>query len=151
MADFRLTDSQQLFVDSFQKNTLVSASAGSGKTSTMIAKLTDMVCKKGVPIKKLLVVTYTNSAGNEMKQKLFNSLVKALQSETDEEKISFISEQIDDMVNCDIGTLHGICKKIINNYFYVVEQDPSFSLLDGQQSDYLFDNAMNNVFNRLIV
>lgn len=150
MSKFKLTNSQQVFVDSFNKNTLVSASAGSGKTSTMIAKLTDMVCKYSVPINKLLVVTYTNSAGNEMKQKLFNSLIKALNEETDEEKVSFISEQIDDMVNCDIGTLHAICKKIITNYFYVVEQDPSFSLLDGQQSDYLFDNAMNNVFNRLI-
>jgi len=151
MSEFRLTESQQKFVDSFNKNTLVSASAGSGKTSTMISKLTDMVCKNNVPIKKLLVVTYTNSAGNEMKQKLFNSLVKTLAKEENEEKIAFISEQIDDMVNCDIGTLHGICKKIITNYFYVVEQDPSFSLLDGQQSDYLFDNAMNNVFNKLIV
>lgn len=151
MSEFKLRPAQQLFVDSFDKNTLVSASAGSGKTSTMISKLTKMIVENRIPLKKLLVVTYTNSAGSEMKQKLFNSLSKELSKQEDESVISFISEQIDEMSNCDIGTLHGICKKIITGYFYVVEQDPSFTLLDGQQADYLFDNAMNSVFNKLIV
>jgi len=151
MSDFELRPAQRLFVDSFDKNTLVSASAGSGKTSTMISKLTKMIAENKIPLKKLLVVTYTNSAGSEMKQKLFNSLSKELSKQEDESTIAFISEQIDEMANCDIGTLHGICKKIITSYFYVVEQDPSFVLLDGQQSEYLFNNAMDNVFNRLIV
>ena len=96
MSDFKLTLSQQKFVDSDKKNTLVSASAGSGKTSTMIAKLTDMIVNHKVPISKLLVVTYTNSAGSEMKQKLFNSLIKALQNEEDEQSSG-----------SDSGTCHG--------------------------------------------
>ena len=151
MSKFNPTESQQQFINSYDKNTLVSASAGSGKTSTMINKLTDMVVNKCIDIRKLLVVTYTNSAGNEMKQKLFNSLVDALQLQEDDEKINFISQQIDNMANCDIGTLHSICKKIIIQYFYVVEQDPSFTLLSEQQSAYLYDNAMNKVFNDYIV
>ena len=94
MSNFKLTESQQLFVDSLDKNTLVSASAGSGKTSTMIAKLTKMIVEQRIPLKNLLVVTYTNSAASEMKQKLFNSLVKEMQSFDNEEQISYISEQM---------------------------------------------------------
>ncbi len=145
MSKFKPTKSQQLFLDSDNKNTLVSASAGSGKTSTMINKLVGLI-KNGVKVKNLLVVTYTNSAGNEMKQKLFNALVEEMQNQSGE-NVDFISQQLDDMVNCDIGTLHGICKKIIINYFYVVGQDPSFSLLNEQQSEYMYDNAMTQVFN----
>lgn len=145
MSKFKPTKSQQLFLDSDNKNTLVSASAGSGKTSTMINKLVGLI-KNGVKVKNLLVVTYTNSAGNEMKQKLFNALVEEMQNQS-VGNVDFISQQLDDMVNCDIGTLHSICKKIIINYFYVVGQDPSFSLLNEQQSEYMYDNAMTQVFN----
>ena len=71
MAEIKLTLDQQKFVDHTSGNVLVSASAGSGKTSTMIKKLNDLIVN-GCDLKQLLVVTYTNSAAAEMKQRLLS-------------------------------------------------------------------------------
>ena len=74
MADFAPNKDQQDFIDTIGKNLLVSASAGSGKTSTMIQKLVKILADNKEPITTLLVVTYTNAAASEMRQKLYNEL-----------------------------------------------------------------------------
>ena len=70
MAKFKANEEQLEFINSDGYNVLVSASAGSGKTSTMIHKLAKILSEKKIPITSLLVVTYTNAAGSEIKQKL---------------------------------------------------------------------------------
>ena len=63
MADFTPNDEQRDFIKSFGKNLLVSASAGSGKTSTMIQKLIKILDDEQ-PVSSLLVFTYTNAAAS---------------------------------------------------------------------------------------
>ena len=149
MAEIKLTLDQQKFVDHTSGNVLVSASAGSGKTSTMIKKLNDLIVN-GCDLKQLLVVTYTNSAAAEMKQRLYSKLTESLAAEKDDDKKQYISEQIDTLSNCDIGTLHSICKKILSNYFYIINLDPSFGLISDKEQTYLFDVSLNNVINKLV-
>ena len=74
MAKFKANEEQLEFINADGYNVLVSASAGSGKTSTMIQKLAKILSGKKVPITSLLVVTYTNAAGSEIKQKLYDAL-----------------------------------------------------------------------------
>ena len=69
-----LSDEQKQFVEALDHDVLVSASAGSGKTTTMIAKLIYLIVDKKVPVDRLLVVTYTEAAASEMKQKLYLKL-----------------------------------------------------------------------------
>ena len=149
MSKLNLTAPQQQFVDLRQGNILVSASAGSGKTFTMIQKLVELVLNN-TDLKKLLVVTYTNASASEMKQRLYSKLVECLAEQTDENKKDYIAEQIDSIDGCDIGTLHSVCKKILQNYFYVAEIDPAFELITDKEQEYLFDLATTNVFNRLV-
>lgn len=149
MPDFDLTAPQREFVEHKDGNILVSASAGSGKTSTMIRKLTDMIAK-GCNVRDFLVVTYTNASACEMKQKLYLKLSEKLSSDIDESVKDHISNQIDDLNNSDIGTLHSVCKKIISKYFYAVDVDPAFKLITGKEQTYLFDVALNNVFDKLV-
>lgn len=148
MGKFKLTEAQQKFVDVESGNVLVSASAGSGKTSTMIEKLANLIMC-GTDIRNLLVVTYTNASASEMKIKLYKKLLECL-TDVDDEKKDFLSEQIDFLNNADIGTVHSICKKILLNYFYIADIDPTFSIVSGKEQGYIFNTALDNVFDRLI-
>ena len=75
-----LNDEQNLFVETTNNNILVSASAGSGKTTTMIEKLKKLILEDKVPVENLLVVTFTEAAASEMKQKLYTKLAKEISS-----------------------------------------------------------------------
>ena len=93
MADFQPNKEQEDFINSFGKNLLVSASAGSGKTSTMIQKLIKIL-DDNQPISSLLVVTYTNAAASEMRLKLYNELNKIIAVTTDTKKKAFLKEML---------------------------------------------------------
>ena len=149
MADFQPNKEQEDFINSFGKNLLVSASAGSGKTSTMIQKLIKIL-DDNQPISSLLVVTYTNAAASEMRLKLYNELNKIIAVTTDTKKKAFLKEQLDNINNAEIGTLHAICKKIIVKYFYELGVSPDFNLVMDKDQKYLLDMAVNNIFNKRI-
>lgn len=150
MAEFKPNKQQQEFLDVNGCNVLVSASAGSGKTSTMIQKLIRIISSSRTPITSLLVVTYTNAAASEIKLKLFNELTTLINNTEDVNEKSFLKEQLENLNNAEIGTLHAICKKLIVKYFYKLEESPDFSLLSEKDEKYLLDTAIKNVFNKYI-
>ena len=144
-----LSREQELFITTDNKNILVSASAGSGKTFSMIKKLSHILVTKRIPITSLLVVTYTNSAGNEIKVKLFNELTSLLYSTEDNELKDYLKVQLDNINNAEIGTIHSICKKLIKKYFYELGISPDFKLLEEERKYYL-DNVIKDVFKKHI-
>lgn len=150
MAEYKPNPQQEKFLSASGCNVLVSASAGSGKTSTMIQKLAGIITKEKAPISTLLVVTYTNAAASEIKLKLFNELSKLIGSTTNECDRAFLQSSIENINNAEIGTLHAICKKLIVKYFYKLEISPDFDLLSDKESKYLLDTAINNVFEKHI-
>ena len=146
-----LSKEQLDFIECDNKNILVSASAGSGKTFSMIKKLSYLLCEKRIPITSLLVVTYTNSAGSELKTKLYNELTDVLYQTKDEELVSFLKEQLDNINNADIGTIHAICRKLIIKYFYELELSPDFKLLSDKERKYLLELSVKEVFDKHIL
>ena len=95
MAKFKANEEQLEFINSDGYNVLVSASAGSGKTSTMIQKLAKILSEKKIPITSLLVVTYTNAAGSEIKQKLYDALSSLILETKDFTQISKLNDYVD--------------------------------------------------------
>ncbi len=144
----RLTDEQKSFVDDFNNSILVSASAGTGKTTTMIRKILHLLLIEKIDVNNLLVVTYTTAAASKMKHDLYMGLQSALKyAENDEEMINHISSQMDLLNNADIGTIHSFCNKIIKKYFYDLGLDPNYSILSNEKAkSYLINNSLNNIF-----
>ena len=143
----KTTIEQKEFVDTFGKSILVSASAGTGKTTTMIKKILKIVLEEKVDVDRLLVVTYTISAANKMKHDLYTGLTKALQYTTDDDVIVYINKQLDLLGNADIGTIHSFCNKIIKKYFYIVGVDPNYGILSNDKTtNYLRNNALTKIF-----
>ncbi|MEF2783534.1 MAG: UvrD-helicase domain-containing protein, partial [Clostridium sp.] len=81
-------------IETKEKNILVSASAGSGKTTVLIARLMDLVMKDHVSIDSILAMTFTEAAANEMKKRLAAELQNALKTATSEEEIAYITRQL---------------------------------------------------------
>lgn len=138
-----LTDEQKQFVEFNNGNALVSASAGSGKTSTMIKKLVFLLVYYDVEIEDLLVVTFTNSAGAELKQKLYFELLNEINTtkneDVDKQKLY---EKLEKISSCDIGTLHSVCYKYILKYFYKCNIDPESKILSEADTNYLLEEAI---------
>ena len=143
MMAIKWTDEQRDIIDSRNKNILVSASAGSGKTTVMIQRIIDLVLdeKDRTPISKFLIVTFTKASAADMKQKL----IEAFQKNQDDE---FCLEQIDNVDTSDISNLHSFCSRLISTYFYEVNVDPSFQVLDGTVSAFLQDRAIQKLFEK---
>ena len=136
------TDSQQEFIDYSDSNVLLSASAGSGKTSTMVNKLVSLIVNKKVPIKNILTLTFTRAAAFEMKQRLTLALSEVLDSQPNN---TFVAEQLEDLNLADIGTIDSLCNKIVKKYFYIIGVDPSFDMMDEVEETYLLNKTIEKV------
>ncbi len=130
-----LTDEQIECIDERGVNLLVSASAGSGKTFVMIERIKKLIEKREAGVEELLVVTFTKAAAGEMKARLIQGLEKI------ENKDDYIKEQLLEIQNSSISTLHSFCSKLLKSYFYVIGIDPAFTLLDEIESKTLKDKA----------
>lgn len=135
----KLTVEQQLAIDVRNKNLLVSASAGSGKTFVMIERIKEMIKNKETGVQEILVVTFTKAAASEMKDRLVRGL------EEIEPKNDYLLEQLSLINSASISTLHSFCAKLLKTYFYVIGLDPSFILIDEIEATALKNKALTKL------
>ncbi len=144
------TEEQTRAIDARGK-TIVSASAGSGKTTVMIEKIVRLV-KSGVSVSEILAVTYTNKAAASMKEKLKKELVKAINApETPFEDRKRLKTQLSEVSGADISTIHSFCANLIRSHFFtagvesgfrvILDDDPEGKALKSKALDALFDEA----------
>lgn len=107
-----------------EKNILVSASAGSGKTTVLIARLMDLVMKDHVSIDSILAMTFTEAAANEMKKRLAAELQEAFKTASSQEEKAYITKQLTSIQTAHISTIHSFCLSIIQDYYYMIGLDP---------------------------
>lgn len=132
----KFTVDQGKILEDESKNLLVSASAGSGKTATIIEKIYRYLLGGG-SLDRLLVITFTESASSEMKIRLKDKL-------KDEAKDNLtIRAQLDKLSNCDISTLHGFCSKSIRRNFFALDIKPNFVVLSDTDSKFLKVKALD--------
>ena len=108
---FKFTREQELAINSRKKNILVSASAGSGKTSVLVERIIKLITdeKHLIQIDKILAVTFTDAATWQIKQKIANALRKIKNSNDN------IKRQIILLNVANIFTLHAFCLKLVKN------------------------------------
>ena len=117
---------------------MVSASAGTGKTTVMIERIASLI-EDGADVSELCVVTFTNLAAAEMKKRLAAKL-------TEKRANQRIVEQLERLDNASISTLHSFCSELLRNYFYVVDIDPAFAILDDLTVATLQKQALDDLF-----
>ena len=103
------------------KNILVSASAGSGKTGVLIQRFTDLIIKDRIQITEILAMTFSEAAANEMKKRLSNEITQRIQNETNPEELAYLNQQLTRLTTAYISTIHSFCLSILQNYYYVID------------------------------
>lgn len=124
----RFTDDQWQAVYDSGTNLLVSASAGSGKTTVLVERVIEKI-KSGTNVDELLIVTYTDAAAREMKERIQSALQEAVTGESLAEQKRHLVKQIPLLSQASISTIHSFCLQVIRRYYYLIDLDPVFRLL----------------------
>lgn len=134
-------DNRQLkAIETTGADILVSASAGSGKTTVMIERILRLI-EGGADLRRMLVVTFTKAAAADMRAKLFRALCERTESQSCKRALKAVA-------HADISTLHSFCARLVKKYFYAVDVDPAFELLgdgDGALIERCLDKTVENV------
>lgn len=129
MAGFEPTPAQRQAINDRQQNILVSASAGSGKTAVLVNRTIELI-KEGQSIDRMLLVTFTEAAAKNMRDKIRSALQAIVQDSTQPKSLrDRMSNQINRLAAADISTIHAFCLKLIKRYYYLLDLDPQFRLL----------------------
>ncbi len=154
MTDF--TDSQKKAITEEKDNIIVSASAGSGKTTVMIERLVNELCKKdpvcgkyATSLDNILAVTFTIEAAASMKGKLRELMVQRIHDpSTPDEDSERLKEQLELIPAADISTIDAFCAHLVRRYFYLAGCDASFEILAddtaaGEMQMYALDRLLD--------
>ena len=139
---------QQQILLSNAQHQLVSAGAGSGKTTVMIKKISDLILSHAVDIDELLVVTFTVLAAGEMKDRLIESFKSELLSASEDKKAELL-ELIERTKTASIDTIDGFNSKTIKKYFYELNLSPNLEIISDATRDYFLTRAMKKTMGRL--
>lgn len=127
------------------KNIIVSAGAGSGKTAVLIERIYTLIIEKKVPVNKLLILTFTNAASKEMKNRLYEKLSSHIENYPDDK---FISKQIKLLPLAQISTMHSFCKNILQENFQLVNIAPNFKIGNQSYLTILKNQSLDEIFDR---
>lgn len=138
------TEDQKKVIELRDRNILVSAAAGSGKTAVLVERILSMVKDKNHPvdIDSLLVVTFTRAAAAEMKERIRLALEAALAENPDNEHLQRQSALIH---HAQITTIHGFCTYVIQNYFHLIDLDPVYRIADEGELKMLKNEVLNEI------
>lgn len=136
---------EQINVFDASGNVLVYASAGSGKTSVMVKKIVDDVVK-GVPVKDILVVSYTKASATDMRLKIINALFNVAKDEN-VKNVDKIREEIDNLPFAEIGTMDSFLSRLIKENFEYLKISPKAQQMDETESKDMKRRALKKVMN----
>lgn len=132
------TKDQRAAIES-KGSVIVSAGAGCGKTATMIERIVNKLAH-GAELKSMLIVTFTRASAADIRVKLAERLVSLKAEGGSKRRIA--DEAIAQMPECDIGTLHSFCQRLIKSYFYAAAVDPSATLVEENEAKLIKSAAV---------
>ncbi len=141
----KFSENQNAAITVRNKSLVISASAGSGKTTVLVERVLKMVCEENVSLENLAVVTFTNAAAAGIKDKLRKALNERLSKNPSDEHIR---KQLLLIGNADISTVHSFCGRIIKKYSHVLRKDiPSnVRLLNDTEDKLLRQEVLEELF-----
>ena len=142
MAEF--TKEQKKAIETLDKSVLVSAAAGSGKTSVLIERIIRIILEGRANVDEMLVVTFTNAAASEMKLRLASAIKKRMADHP--EDVPRMKDQLTRLYKAYISTIDSFALRVIKEFFHMTDMEPSFSVADEVQCELLRREALSELF-----
>ena len=119
---------------------------GSGKTTVLVERIINKIINQKIDIDKLLIVTFTNAAAAEMRQRILEALYAKIEENPENENLQ---RQIILLNKANISTIHAFCLEVIKNYFYEINISSNFRIGDTQEIELLKQETLEEVFESL--
>ena len=140
------TEEQSQAINEKGANILVAAAAGSGKTAVLVERIIKKVVEEGIDIDRLLVVTFTNSAASEMRERVLDAIYEKLDENPNDEKLL---RQITLLNKSSICTIDSFCLEVVRNNFYELENiSPNFRIADTVEIELLKQEVIEDLFQK---
>lgn len=138
------TKEQQEVIRLRNRNLLVSAAAGSGKTAVLVERILNKIMDPDHPIDidRLLIMTFTRAAAGEMKERISRALENALCENPENEHLQ---KQMTRIHTAQITTIDGFCAYVIRNYFHTINLDPGYRVADEGELKLLREDVLKEL------
>lgn len=153
MAEKKWTTEQLQAITERGRSILVSAGAGSGKTAVMVERATRLILDDHVPVSAMLIVTFTNAAAAEMRERLRQALkerlseaIKLGEQGGSAGEQEWIRNQLDELHSAQISTFHSFAQRVIKEFFYLTDLEPGARVLDEAEAEVLKEEALEELF-----
>lgn len=142
------TADQQRVIHTRDRNILVSAAAGSGKTAVLVERIIQMITdpEKPVDIDRLLIVTFTSAAAAQMRERISKAIANSLEQNPESEHLQKQSSLIH---NAQITTIDSFCLFVMRNNFNEIGIDPGFRVADESEMKMLEADVMENLLEEM--
>ncbi len=141
------TDEQREAITSRGGNLLVAAAAGAGKTTVLVERIISRIIDPTTPldVDRLLVVTFTNAAAAEMRERIGRALAQEMGRQPNSKHLH---RQINLLGRACISTMHSFCLDLLREHFYRVDLDPAFRVADETEAALIRMEALEELFER---
>ena len=137
------TKEQECAIHKKGDNILVAAAAGSGKTAVLVERIVNKITNENIDVDKLLVVTFTNAAATEMRERVLDAIYKKLEEDPNN---FHLQKQLMLLPKSNICTIHSFCLEVIRNNFYEIDISPNFKIGDTLELEILKQEVLEELF-----
>ena len=141
----KFTREQTDAIEKKGNNILVAAAAGSGKTAVLVERIIQKILTQNVDIDKILVVTFTNAAASEMRERILDAIYSKLNEEPENLNLQ---KQINLLSKSSICTIHSFCLDVIRNNFFEINLSSNFRIGNDQEILLLKQEILEEVFEK---
>ena len=143
MSEVKWTDEQLQAINEDRNNVLVAAAAGSGKTAVLVERIINKIINKNIDIDKILVVTFTNAAASEMRERILEAIYEKLEKNPEDVNLQ---KQINLLPKASICTIDSFCLDVVKNNFYEIGMSPNFRIGDNTELELLKQETIEELF-----
>ena len=140
------TKEQEQAIYKSKSNILVAAAAGSGKTAVLVERIINKIINEKIDIDKLLVVTFTNAAASEMRERILNAIYKKIDESKSQEEQENLQRQVVLLNKASICTIDSFCLDVIRNNFFEIDVSPNFRIGDATEMELLKQEVLEDLF-----
>ncbi len=142
------TQKQLDAIKSRDKNLLVAAAAGSGKTAVLVERITQLIMSGDFDVDKMLIVTFTNAAAQEMRTRIHKAIAEKLAAVDDSDLIVRLERQAILLSGASIMTFHAFCLSVLRRHFTKINLDPKFREADEHELKILQQEVIEDLFEK---